>query len=100
MFNNNSNDGLKDPPVYDLLNIKFRGDSFNIVLPYCEVANGHIMSLDNGVVIINVEDESKQEDVRMSYLEFVKVIETTFDTKEIVKLAVQPAGAYEEIEIL
>jgi hypothetical protein len=100
MFNNNSNDDLKDPPVYDLLNVKFRGDTFNILLPYCEVANGQIMSIDNGEIVIYVQDDGKQEDVKMTHLEFVKVIEKTFDTKEIVKLSVQPAGSYEEIEIL
>ncbi len=101
MFNNNNSDGyLDEPPVHDLLNIKFRGDSYNIVLPYCEVANGSIVALENNTVVVNVAKEGQQENITMPFVEFVEAIEKTFDTKAIVKLAVQKAGSYEEIEIL
>jgi hypothetical protein len=88
---------LTDPPTYDMLTVKFRGDSFEVTLPYCEVANGDITQVDT--VEIVVTKDSALERVKMCFKDFAKVIETTFDLKEITQLSVQLAGTYDNILI-
>ena len=90
---------LTDPPIYDMLTVKFRGDSFEVTLPYCEVANGDIRQVENDKVEIVVTKDSALERVEMCFKDFTKVIETTFDLKEITQLSVQLAGTYDNILI-
>lgn len=99
MFNNNSNDELKDPPIYDTLTVRFRGDNHDVILPYCEVANGDIVYIGGDLVKIEAGDNKKNA-LSMSFADFAKLVEQSFDIKDITKLSVQLAGAYEEIEIL
>lgn len=100
MFNNDDQ-GLTDPPNYDMLGIQFRGDEFEVFLPYCEVANGNIKGAkDDTVEILINNDIVTNEPVKMTYREFVEVVEKTFDIKEIIKLTLQLAGSYDTITIL
>jgi hypothetical protein len=94
--------GLVDPPSYDMLGIQFRGDDFEIFLPYCEVANGDITSAKDDTVEISVPNGITKniETVKMTYKEFVSVVEKTFDIKEVVKLTLQLAYSYDTIAIL
>ena len=91
-------DDLMEPPYYDMLTVKFRGDDYEVTLPYCEVANGDITAVKKDSIEIIVI-KTGPEKIKMSYDEFTKVIETTFDTKEVVELWVQLAGTYESILI-
>lgn len=99
MFNNNSNDELKDPPIYDTLTVRFRGDNHDVILPYCEVANGDITEIGGNLIRLGVSDNKKNA-LSMSFADFAKLVEQSFDIKDITKLVVQQAGSYEEIEIL
>lgn len=99
MFNNNSNDELKDPPIYDTLTVRFRGDNHDVILPYCEVANGDITEIGDNLIRLGVSDNKKNA-LSMSFADFAKLVEQSFDIKDITKLVVQQAGSYEEIEIL
>jgi hypothetical protein len=92
--------GVTEPPHHDTLYIKFRGDNHTISLPYVEVANGDIVGITDKEVEIMLTKEQQQELVKMSYADFTKLIETTFDTKEIVELQVQLAGTYDQIKLL
>ena len=101
MFYDNDDQGLTDPPNYDMLGIQFRGDEFTVFLPYCEVANGNIISAKDDTVEISVNtDAGKTDTVKMTYKDFVEVMEKTFDIKEITSLSVQLAGSYDTITIL
>jgi hypothetical protein len=101
MYNNNEEDRLlAEPPRYDTLSLKFRGDSYEIVLPYIEVANGDIVSISGTEVEIMLIKDNVQDAVKMTYTDFTKLIETTFDTKEIVELKLQLAGTYDRVTIL
>jgi hypothetical protein len=102
---NSDDQSLLEPPRYDMLTIKFRGDSHEVVLPYIEVANGNIVGLTNTHVEIAVykplaQDEDTAESVKMTHAEFIMLIESTFDTKEITRLALQRAESYDNIELL
>ncbi len=99
MFNNNSNDELQDPPVYDTLTVRFRGDNHDVILPYCEVANGDIAEIGDDLISLEVSDNKKNA-LSMPFADFVKLVEQSFDIKDITKLVVQQAGSYEEIKIL
>lgn len=93
-------DGDKDllePPKFDTLFVQFRGDNYNVVLPYCEVANGEITDLnqENKTIQINID---KTDEV-FSFKDFTKTIEKTFDLKEIIKLQLQKANTYEIFNI-
>lgn len=108
------NNDILDPPVYDMLTVKFRGDKHSITLPYCEVGNGDISEVDikqetvhlkvKREIKIDIEneltDKEKTELVQLSFKDFVEVIKDMFDLKGITKLSVQLAGTYETIEIL
>ena len=98
--NNFDDDNLLEPPKYDMLSVKFRGDNHTIVLPYCEVANGDITNISADTVEISVPKEEGNELVKMLFKDFTKLIETTFDIKEITYLAAQLAGTTELIQIL
>jgi hypothetical protein len=101
MYNDDDDDrGLLEPPIHDMLDVKFRGDSHSINLPYCEVANGNFKSLANDTVEIVVTKDGKVETVAMTFADFVKVIETTFDLKEVTALSAQLAGSYDPVKIL
>lgn len=101
MYNNDEEDSLlAEPPRYDTLSLKFRGDSYEIVLPYIEVANGDIVSISGTEVEIMLIKDNVQDAVKMTYTDFTKLIETTFDTKEIVELKLQLAGTYDRVTIL
>jgi hypothetical protein len=97
---NNEDRGLLEPPIHDMLDVKFRGDNHTVHLPYCEVANGNFKSIANDTVEIVVLKDNKIETVNMSFADFVKVIETTFDLKEVVALSAQLAGSYDLVKIL
>jgi hypothetical protein len=91
---------LMDPPRYDMLTVKFRGDQHTLLLPYCEVVNGNITQIENEDIEIATLVKNKRDMVRMSFSEFIQVVEHTFDHKEIVGLSVQLAGSYEQIKLL
>jgi hypothetical protein len=97
MYDDSDDDDLLEPPYYDMLTIKFRGDDFEITLPYCEVANGDITKLENNNVEIAVVKNDKLERVLMPYTDFTKVVETTFEIKEITRMMVQLAGTYDNV---
>ena len=86
--------------MFDTLTVKFRGDNYEVALPYCEVANGDITEVnDKGVKVAFVKDGIK-EMLEMTYNDFVSVIEKAFDIKEITKLTVQLANSYDVTTIL
>jgi hypothetical protein len=91
---------LLDPPKYDMLIVRFHGDDFDVVLPYCEVANGDFKAVTEESIHIAVNKGSKSESVAMSYSSFAEVVEKTFDTKEVVALAVHPKESYKSFKIL
>lgn len=93
-------DGDRDtlePPRFDTLFIQFRGDNHEVVLPYCEVANGDIGELNHASnsILITVDNEKAE----LSFKDFTSTIEKTFDLKEIVKLRLQKANTYKILEI-
>jgi hypothetical protein len=93
--------GVIEPPKFDSLEIKFRGDNYEIVLPYCEVANGDIVKITDNVVDIKINlPEGKTEHVSCNYANFVETVEKAFDIKEITKLSIRRAGSYDSIKIL
>ena len=91
-----SEDAMIDPPHHDLLSVRFRGDQFDVTLPYCEVANGEIKSLKDGTVQVVFNNDT----ISMSFDDFASFVEKTFDTKGIVKLSVQPSFSRETFKIL
>lgn len=97
-WNNDDND-LTEPPNYDMLTIRFRGDNHDVILPYCEVANGDITEIDEDLIKVAVKDKKKSV-LSMSFADFAKLIEQTFDIKDIVKLMIQKAGSYDNITVL
>lgn len=102
---NSDDQGLAEPPRRDMLTIQFRGDNHEIVLPYIEVANGDIIGLTKTHVEIAVykplaEAQDTAEAVKMTHAEFIMLIESTFDTKEITRLALQRAESYDNIALL
>lgn len=96
----NSQEGMIDPPYHDLLNLRFRGDAFSILLPFCEVANGDIKMLKDGIIKVLIKNNSQEEELDMSYEDFAKLVEEAFDTKEIIKLSIQPSGSFDVIDLL
>jgi hypothetical protein len=92
--------GLTDPPYFDTLTVKFRGDKYEVALPYCEVANGDIVEINESTVSIAVLKEGTKEVLKMAYTDFVAAVEKAFDIKEIVKLTIQLANSYDTIKIL
>ena len=95
-FSNDNGEALQEPPQYDMLVVKFRGDNFEIRLPYCEVANGKIETIgDKSIKVALARPEDRIEEVDMSFDSFAEAVEKTFDTKEIVKLLVQKEHDYE-----
>lgn len=105
---------ILDPPVFDMINVKFRGDNHTITLPYCEVGNGDISGVDVKQETVHLKlkreikielaneltDKENTELLQLSFKDFVEVIKDMFDLKGITKLSVQLAGTYETIEIL
>jgi hypothetical protein len=91
---------LLDPPRHDMLIVRFHGDDFDVVLPYCEVANGDFNSVTEDSIHITVNKDSKTEAVAMTYASFADVVEKTFDIKEVVALAIQPKASYNTFKIL
>lgn len=87
---------LMEPPKYDLLIVKFRGDKHEMTLPYCEVANGKILDIANDQVRV----EMHGKEFTVSYNEFVQAVEEAFDTKSIVSLAIQKENSYDPEQIL
>jgi hypothetical protein len=100
MYNDKEDNLLDEPPRYDTLSLKFRGDSYEIVLPYIEVANGDIVSISEAEVEIMLIKDNVQDAIKMTYKDFAKLVETTFDTKEVVELKLQLAGTYDRVTIL
>jgi hypothetical protein len=92
--------GVLEPPRHDMLMIRFMGDTHDLVLPYCEVANGDLVSIQNSQVKISVTKDNVVEIVEMAYSKFVELIETTFDTKGITQLSTQLAESYDQVKIL
>ena len=101
MQSDNSDDSLLDePPRHDMLSVKFRGDAEVIILPYCEVANGNISKIDTVERHITIVKADAFDPVVMTFESFVKVVEDTFDIKEVVQLSLQKAESYDNITIL
>ena len=101
MQNDNSDDSLLDePPRHDMMSVKFRGDAEVIILPYCEVANGNISKIDPVERHITIVKEDAFDPVVMTFDGFVKVVQETFDIKEVVQLSLQKAESYDNITIL
>lgn len=101
MESSNEDSSVLEPPRYDMLHIKFRGDTHEVVLPYCEVANGDIASVTKEAITIVIQkEEGKKETVAIPCAEFITVMEKTFDTKEIISLSVQMAGYNDPIKLL
>jgi hypothetical protein len=82
-----------------MLTIRFRGDNHDVVLPYCEVANGDITEIEDNLIKVAVNDKKKNV-LKLPFADFVKLIEETFDIKDIVKLMVQKAGSYDNVTVL
>jgi len=100
MSYDNDEQGVLEPPNYDMLTIRFMGDNHSLLLPYCEVANGDILSTQNTQIKIAVTRDGEVETVEMVYSKFVELVEKTFDTKGITELSVQLAGSYDLTKIL
>jgi hypothetical protein len=90
---------LDEVPRHDMLSVKFRGDDEMIVLPYCEVANGEISKIDTIERHIIITTETK-DPITMTFESFVKVVQETFDIKDVVQLQLQQANSYDNIKIL
>ena len=91
-----------EPPKYDMLYITFRGDKYETVLPYCEVANGIIVDAEghNDTELIIDPQQPNEKPFGVSYKDFVTIIEKAFDTKEIVSMSVQVEKHFNKIKIL
>lgn len=100
MYDKDDNQGTIEPPRYDTLIVRFRGDSHEIALPYIEVANGDITNLSDSAVEVAMIKNGIKDSVQMTFSEFAQVIESSFDTKEITKLSLQLAGKYEQVQIV
>lgn len=100
MFDHNEDEDTMEAPKHDMVIVRFHGDNFDVVLPYCEVANGVFTHIDEASIHIELAKEGKMEKVAMSYVSFVEVVESTFDIKEVVSLSVQPKGSYETYKVL
>lgn len=100
MYPGDEQNGLTDPPYFDTLTVQFRGDNYEVALPYCEVANGDIVEIDESTVSISVLNNKKPEVLKMAYADFVAAVEKAFDIKEIIKLNIQLASSYDSIKIL
>jgi len=100
MFPGDDNSHICDPPHFDTLSVQFRGDNHEIVLPYCEVANGQIMKAENNIITITVVKNGVADAAEMSYAEFAEAVEKAFDIKEVAKLKVQLAASYETVQIV
>ena len=99
-YGNSNEDGdLMELPMHDMLTIRFRADQYDVVLPYCEVANGDIKSVGNGEITVKASAD-KPELVTLPLTEFKILVEKSFDTKEIIKMSVQMAGQPEIYKIL
>jgi hypothetical protein len=96
-YDNDEENQLLEPPRYDMLTVRFRGDVHEMTLPYCEVANGDITRIEPNLIGISVFREDKTEETELSFKDFFDVIEKTFDTKEILELWLQKAETYEKI---
>jgi hypothetical protein len=88
-------------PIYDMLWISYDNPEhgappeFNLILPYCEVANGEIEELNpEGVVIRYNYDQ-----VTMEHKDFVQLIEREIKNGRITHLMVQMKGAMKVIQI-
>jgi hypothetical protein len=100
MNSGDEQNGLTDPPYFDTLTVQFRGDNYEVALPYCEVANGDIVEINESAVSISVLNDGKPELLKMVYTDFVSAVEKAFDIKEIIKLNIQLANSYDTIKIL
>lgn len=91
-----------EPPKYDMLYITFRGDSYETILPYCEVANGIIIDAQasDGRELIIDPQIANEKPFSLSYKDFVNIIEKAFDTKEIASMSVQVENQFDKIKIL
>ena len=85
-------------PKFDMLTVKFQGDEDAIVLPYCEVANGKISSIekDENKITLSVDGEN----VSVNLKDFTRMLQDTFDIKDIIELRVQLAGSETIVNIL
>jgi hypothetical protein len=100
MYPGDDQNGTTDPPYFDTLTVKFRGDNYEVALPYCEVANGEITEINDKAVKIAYLKDGVKDTLVMSHPDFVTVIEKAFDIKEITKLSIQRANSYDTIKIL
>jgi len=102
MFDSNKDEnGVLEPPKYDMITVQFRGDNHIVTLPYCEVANGNIKDIKEDSLIISSHlKDGVIDTTSVSFKEFVALVETTFDIKEVVKLSVQKAESYDTYTIL
>lgn len=93
---------LDEPPKHDMLTVKFRGDAEAIVCPLCEVTNGHVTNIDkvDRHIDITMLKDDKPENVKLTFENFIKVVEDTFDIKEVVQVSLQKAETYENIQVL
>lgn len=101
MFSNDPDEnGVLEPPRYDMITVQFRGDNHIVTLPYCEVANGQIKDINEDYLLISNPTQGLADVTKVSFKEFVSLVETTFDIKEVVKLSVQKAESYDTHKIL
>ena len=100
MFDDDQDGDLLEPPKYDMIAVRFRGDDHTIVLPYCEVANGDITEITAEEIQISVIKADVLEKVKMAHVDFLTLIESAFDIKEIKELGVQLAGSHDTHTII
>jgi type 1 fimbria pilin len=102
MFHNDPDEnGVLEPPKYDMITVQFRGDNHIVNLPYCEVANGNIKEIkEDSLLISGTVKDGVIDTTKVSFKEFTALVETTFDIKEVIKLSVQKAESYEVYTIL
>jgi len=88
-------------PSYDMLWISYdkpepgMPPQFTVVLPYCEVANGDILELNPGGIIIGYAEEN----INMPYPDFVKLVEREMKNGKITYLMVQMKESPKIIQI-
>jgi hypothetical protein len=91
---------LHESPKHDMLVLRFRGDPHYVIVPYCEVANGHFTAIGDDTVEIQVVEKDKTSTNSLTFEEFVTFVEDVFDCKEITRLDIQPAETQKIFTIL
>ena len=85
-----------EPPFHDMIHLQFSSMDAIITVPYCEVANGDVKSVEpDSIHIISPTGE----DVTLTNKEFSKMVEKAWGSREIVGISLQMKGDTEVHEV-